>query len=261
MFDEDQSATGSPQNSIDTDASADTAHRSVLSSRAADRLKEVAPPQHFVETIDRAQRLLTTLVANARCERHLNAALLVEGVRLFNESQAHPEEFDLLLHELRIEVNDGDYVICRRVVAVLFASLTKGEGSLADGQISRSRKSRYSKALHRAIEMAKVIPLDGLEGKIIALGGYYQLAKLEIEARRHATRTTEAVKSVAQDQPGARSKSLPNRKPSNPLGHFKITEPLREPTLAVVFPDGTAYAVCVPAEILAQYIREVRREA
>ncbi len=244
----------------DTEISTDTTHGSAPAAGATNRPVEVAASQPFAGTIDRARQLISELVINAKSARRLNAALLVEGVRLFQESQAYPDEFDLLLRDLEIEVNDGDYVICRRVVAVLFASLTRGEGSLADAQISRSRKSRYSKALSRAIDIAKVTPLADLEGKIIALGGYYQLAKLEIETRRHAARTIEAIGPGAHDDRSAEPHGLPKDQTSIRLGRLKINDPLREPTLAVVFPDGMTYAVTVTAEVLAEYVQKVSRE-
>ena len=258
MFDEDQDEYAA-QSGPGMETSAEARLGSAFSSSATDRMEKVAAPQPFAETIDRARQLISELVVNATSARRLYAALLVEGVRLFHESQTHSDQFGLLLEKLQIKVNAGNDVVCRQVVAVLFTSLTKGDGSLADTCISKYLRSRFTKALVRAIAMAKECPGEELESKIVAYGGYSTLAKCEIEARRHAARTAMAVDPEAQDSSGMVGPKKHQR--TKALGRMRLRAPIAQPTLALIFPGGSVYPVSTSAEDLDRYLREVGRGA
>jgi hypothetical protein len=258
MFDEDQVGYAA-QSGLGIETSAEARLGSAFSSSATDKMEKVAAPQPFAETIDRARQLISELVINATSARRLYAALLVEGVRLVHESQVHSDKFGLLLEKMQIKVNAGNDVVCRQVVAVLFASLTKGDGSLADKCISKYRRSRFTKALARAIALAKDCSGGELEAKIVASGGYSTLAKYEVEARRHAARTAKAVDPETHDSSGM----VGSKKHERPqaLGRMRLRAPIAQPTLALIYPGGSVYPVLTSAEDLDRYIREVGRGA
>ncbi len=216
--------------------------------------KEVASAQLFVGPIDRAKKLIGQLVVNSRFYRRLSAELLVEGVMLFHESKAHPAEFQALLDSLQIKVNAGTYITQRRIIAVLFASLTKGEGSLADGHVSRSQRTRYTHALARAIAFETQTPLGDLADKIVSLGGYTGLDKLEREARRDRIGKDRAVRML-DDTPVCRPRQV------KPTARVKLEAPISQPVLMIVYPNGDAYTLQAEADVVQRFAQEIGRAA
>lgn len=255
MLEVDQQAAYAEQGVTITNMGSDTDWISASDPKVAHSPpKEVASAQLFTGRLDRAKKLVGELVVNSRCYRRLSAELLVEGVILFHESEDHPAEFQALLDSLQIKVNAGTYIMQRRIVAVLFASLTKGEGSLADRHVNRSRRTRYTRALARALAMERETPLDDLADKIVSLGGYTGLDKIEREASRDQTRKNCAVRML-DDTSGGRPEQV------KPATRFKLKAPISQPVLMIVYPNGDAYTLQAGVDVVQRFAQEIGRAA
>ena len=150
---------------------------------------------------------------------------------------------------LGIKVNAGEYILYRRVICVLFSSLTKGEGGFADMRVSKTRLARYTQSLAYAVKMSAETPLEALADKIEASGGYSALYELEKAARTTKARTERATQLPKEPQK------------RSPYGHVKFDMPLKRPTLMLVYPSGAAFIVQAPKATVDRFVNEVERAA
>jgi hypothetical protein len=255
MLDVDQQAAHAEQGVTITNMGSDTDWVPASHAEVAPILpKEVASAQLFAGPIGRAKELIGQLVVSSRCYRRLSAGLLVEGVQLYHQSEAHPAAFQALLDSLQIKVNAGTYIMQRRIIAVLFASLTKGEGSFADRHVNRSQRTRYTRALARALAMESETPLDNLADKIMSLGGYTGLDKIEREVSRDQTRKDCALRMV-DDTPVGRPELV------KPTARVKLKAPISQPVLMIVYPNGDAYTLKAEANVVKRFAEEIGRAA
>ena len=270
--------------------------RAPVRARVPEETKESLSETNFSKAFKQIDTKASALIEEAKKasshERRAIAQIVVEGVRLFEASEAASEEWDdLIKRELTdrgIKVNRGDNYPFRLIATLIFRGVTKidDDADLADSAISRGQISRYGQAMAWAYGKYKSgLDLKVLADEIIKLGGMRKVADLWSK-RLNAEETTSATEeeqpsgdeaeNASTDVPSAASEPtdvqpseteeanrpqavVQSAKRGSPLpimGVATLEQDVAIPVICVVYPGGKVFRAPLAPEAMATLVAQ-----